>query len=123
MIKRYLILRPNSAGNNNLRLALFTQEYNELVRGMQIEKISIDLGNGMEDIDSVDTYIKYGSLTNKSIISDWLHKHEYTNESHLLLFELTINSTNNTHMYSFIGHKDDISDLFSKAYARLIEKY
>ncbi len=100
-----LVLRPVNAGNGNLRLGLYTKEYRNYVRNRKVASLYIDLGNGLQDIGSIPTYLNHGSLSNKEIISDWLYKHGYITPQDQLEFELEIDEIKSIHTYRFIGKK------------------
>ncbi|MBE6229747.1 MAG: hypothetical protein E7119_04050 [Bacteroidales bacterium] len=121
MSQKLIILRPNSGGNGYLRLALFTGDFVKYVQNSSVSGLYIDLGDGIKDVKNIATYVNNGSLVNKGLISDWLHKKGYLEETQLLLFELTANVDDGIHIYRFIGHRNDISDLFLHAEARLKE--
>ena len=101
-MKTKITLRPLTYGNGNLRLGLFTEDFNKYVKNNKVQNLFIDLGQGYKDVVYKKTYIKKGSLLDKALISDWLHQNGFTNNKCLLDFELDIDMATNTHLYRLL---------------------
>lgn len=101
-MKTKITLRPLKYGNGYLRLGLFTDDFNKYVKNTEVKNLLIDFGQGYQDVVNKPTYVKKGSLTNKSIVSDWLYQNGFTNNKCLLDFELDIDMATNTHSYKLL---------------------
>ncbi len=101
-MKTLIILKPGVAGGHNLRLRLNTEDTKRYIEGKYIQTIRVDFGDGLQNVGNTSTYM-YGSLQNSSVISNWLHQHNYTDTNQQLLFELEESTDGHTHTYRFIG--------------------
>lgn len=98
----HIILRPIKHSVTYYRLGLFTADFNKYARGQNVKLLRIDLGKGLHDIQSIKTYVKYGSLTDSTVINSWLQAHGYTDCTCLLEFRLEIDMVKQAHTYIFI---------------------
>lgn len=101
-MKTRLKLRPLKYGNGSYRLGLFTEEFQKFAKDANVSYLSIDFGDGCKNVRSIKTYIHYGSLTNKSLISTWLVNNGYTDSEMLLDFELIIDATTASHIFRLV---------------------
>ena len=76
--------------------------YKKYIQGKVIQSLFIDFGDGLQNIDNLPTYM-FGSLQNSKVISSWLHKHDFTNTTQQLPFELEVSEDGQTHTYHYIG--------------------
>lgn len=89
-MKTKITLRPLKYGNGYLRLGLSMDKFRKYVQNKDVKNLYIDLGQGYQDVVYKITYIKEGSLVNKTLISDWLYQNGYTNSKCHLDFEFEI---------------------------------
>lgn len=118
-IRKLIVLRPCQYNGEDLRLGLFTEDYQELVRGQRVDSLYVNFGAANRRIDSLPTYLNHGSIAKKSIINTWLQQKGYTEHHHLLLFELVIDDRTFSHTYRFLASADEVTGLIDVAYGRI----
>lgn len=106
--KTLIILRPNQYNKGDLRLALFTEDFHQWVQHKDIRALYVNLGASDRRIDSLATYLHHGSIVKKSIVSEWLHRSNCSEEADLMLFELTVDERLHQHTYRYLGLCRDI---------------
>lgn len=115
MKERHLIvLRPNQYSDGNLRLALFTEDYQRFVQRKHIQSLYVNFFAANRKLSSIQTYVNHGSIAKKSIISNWLHNNGFS-EGTLLLFELIMDDDAGIHIYNFLGTIADVTTLINNA--------
>lgn len=100
--KQLIILRPLKSSKENLRLGLYTDDFNQIVSN-QVSSLYVDLGDGREKVQYLTAYINYGSIVGKGLINGWLQRKGFLLCEQQLLFELEINDDEHTHIYRYIG--------------------
>ena len=118
-IRKLIVLRPCLYNGNDLRLGLFAEDYQELVRQQHIDFLYVNFGDAYHRIGSLPTYLNHGSIAKKSIINTWLRQKGFTEREHLLLFELVIDDRVFSHTYRFIGSASEVTGLIDAAYVRI----
>ena len=118
-IRKLIILRPCLYNGEDLRLGLFTEDYQELVREHRIDSLYVNFGVANRRIDSLPTYLNHGSIVKKSIINTWLQHKGFTERDDLLLFELVIDDRAFSHTYRFLGSVNEVTGLIDAAKGRI----
>lgn len=113
--RRLIILRPNQYNDRDLRLALFTDDFQKYVLGKNVRALYVNFGASDRRIDSLKSYLNHGSIVRKGVISTWLYQKEYLLESNLLLFELEIDNVRGIHRYHFIGDASEIVGMINSS--------
>lgn len=113
-----VILRPCKYGNYQ-RLGLFTEEFQDFTRDQNVAALYVDFGEGKKKVDSISTYVKYGSITDSDIVNAWLSDNQLTERNDLILFELEIDKVKKEHLYRYIGTAEAIMKIIENGKKRL----
>ena len=99
-----VILRPLGYNNGDLRLGLYDADFKKYVYGKKVKALFIDFGEGkgLEQIRPFNTYTNKGSIVKKSVVSEWLFRKGFIDNTFQLKFLLTIDDSTSTHKYFFI---------------------
>ena len=117
--RHLLVLRPNQYNDGNLRLALFTDDYQKFVHGRHVQSLYVNFFAANRNISSIRTYVNHGSIVKKSIISNWLHNKGFS-EGTLLLFELIKDDDAGIHIYNFLGTTADVTTLINNTTNKIL---
>lgn len=119
MNERHLIvLRPNQYNRDDLRLALFKDDYRQYVQGRVVQSLYVNLNVVNTIIGNIKTYVNHGSIAEKTIINTWLRENNYI-EGTPLLFELLIDDSTKTHIYNYLGTVDEVTSYINTALGKI----